>query len=494
MTRYLEDTAIQTRDPECVPGPAEAAALAVDYPVIPLHREFLADTVTPVTLFAQLCGSDEPGFLLEGVPTSGESGRYSYIGYRPKLLEIDSEDPLTTVWELIDRSIAPVPGLPPFHGGVVGYLGYETARHFENLPVAEEPAPNLPESAFLLTDDLVVVDHATRKLLLVTLHRPNQESYTEAVRRIDLMQSGLRTTVLPGPEDGPVPTTDPDSDPADLDEWRSNFSREEYERRVRRAREYIAAGDAFQIVLSQRFSKPLRADPIDVYRQLRATNPSPYLYHVSLGNGRHIIGASPELLVKNEGGRVQTRPLAGTRRRDPDAKDDLVLENELLDDEKEKAEHVMLVDLGRNDLGRVSQTGSVRVDRLMEVERFSHVMHLSSTVSGRLTSDADALDALRATFPAGTLSGAPKIRAMEIISELERQRRGVYGGAIGCFSHGGNADLAIALRTLVVADGMVHVQAGAGVVVDSDPTAEYQETLHKARALFAAVRRAEAMS
>ncbi|WP_415840829.1 anthranilate synthase component I family protein, partial [Nocardiopsis rhodophaea] len=276
--------------------------------------------------------------------------------------------------------------------------------------------------------------------------------------------------------------------------WRPNTTRAEFTERVRRAREYILAGDAFQVVLSQRFSKPLRARPIDVYRHLRAVNPSPYMYQLNLGGGRHVIGASPELLVQTEGRRVRTRPLAGTRPRGGDTASDLALERELRADDKERAEHVMLVDLGRNDIGRVCAPGTVRPERFCEVERFSHVMHLSSTVVGDLAADADCLDALRSAFPAGTLSGAPKIRAMEIIAELEAERRGVYGGALGHIGFGGDADLAIALRTLVVADGEVHAQSGAGVVADSDPEAEYAETLHKAGAMFTAVHNAEVRS
>lgn len=493
MTLYLDDIEIDSRVSRCTPSADEAGELAEQYAVIPVYREFLADTVTPVMLFAQLCGPQDPGFLLESVPVSGDVARYSYIGHHPRLIIPEPGDPLAALGELVDQKIAPVPGLPPFHGGVVGYLGYESARHFEELPVAEGPAPGLPESAFLAADDLVVFDHAMRRLLLVTLHRPARENYADAVARIDHMQNELYATVMSDVA-GPVPGYEIDTAGHDLSDWRANVTQAEYEKRVQQAREYIAAGEAFQIVLSQRFSKPLRAQPLDLYRQLRATNPSPYMYHVSLGGSRHIIGASPELLVKADGGRVETRPLAGTRRRGIDATDDLALERELLADEKERAEHVMLVDLGRNDLGRVTEPGSVHVDKFMEVERFSHVMHLSSTVSGELMEGASVLDALRAAFPAGTLSGAPKIRAMEIIAELETQRRGIYGGALGHIGFGGSADLAIALRTLVVADGAVHVQAGAGVVADSDPTAEYQETLHKAGALFTAVRRAEAMS
>ncbi|CAM5281402.1 Anthranilate synthase component 1 OS=Streptomyces rochei OX=1928 GN=G3I25_21885 PE=3 SV=1 [Streptomyces rochei] len=474
-----------------VPDRSTAAALAREHDVIPLHQEFLDDAVSPVTAFSQLCGPDEAGFLLESVPVSGGVARYSYVGHRPVPLDLPGGDPLTALRAFLARSAAPVHGLPPFHGGIVGYLGYEAARHFEELPLAAGEPPGLPESAFLAADDLVVFDHATRRILLMTLYRPALESYDDAVARITHLNRRLRDADRPAGFAG-RPLADTAAAGTDTDGWTANLTEAQFTDRVARAREHIAAGDAFQIVLSRRLSRPLRAAPLDLYRHLRATNPSPYMYHLSLGGGRHIIGASPELLVKATGRTVRTRPLAGTRPRHPDPEEDLRLERELLADEKERAEHVMLVDLGRNDLGRVTEPGTVRVERLMRVERFSHVMHLSSTVAGRLAPGRDALDALRSAFPAGTLSGAPKIRAMEIIAELEPERRGVYGGALGFVGADGLTDFAIALRTMVVADGQVHVQAGAGIVADSDPAAEFRETLHKSRAMLTAVRRAEA--
>ncbi|MEV8451719.1 anthranilate synthase component I family protein [Streptomyces sp. NPDC052095] len=477
--------------PATVPDRATTAALGRTHEVVPLRQEFLTDTLTPVAAFALLCGSDEPGFLLESVPVSGGFARYSYVGHRPVPLDLPDGDPLAALEARLAASEAPVAGLPPFHGGVVGYLGYESVRHFEQLPVAAGPPPGLPESAFLAADDLIVFDHAAQRVLLMTLHRPAAEEYEEAVERIERMGRRLREPI-PGPRFSgrPILPAGPAADPTAG--WTANLTEEAFRSSVERAKEYIAAGDAFQIVLSRQLSRPLRAEPLDLYRHLRATNPSPYMYHLSLGAGRHVIGASPELLVKAEGRRVETRPLAGTRPRHPDPETDLDLEYELLADEKERAEHVMLVDLGRNDLGRVTETGSVTVDEIMRVERFSHVMHLSSTVSGRLAEGRTVLDALRSTFPAGTLSGAPKIRAMEIIAELEPQQRGVYGGALGFAGHDGLADFAIVLRTMVVADGQVHVQAGAGIVADSDPGAEFRETLHKAGAVITAVNRAEA--
>ncbi|MGA4846173.1 anthranilate synthase component I family protein [Streptomyces sp. G5(2025)] len=497
MTTYpTEEVAAQLAEAAraTVPDRSAAAELAQKYDVIPLHQEFLADVISPVTAFSQLCGPDEAGFLLESVPVSGGVARYSYVGHRPVPIDLPDGDPLAALEPMLAVSVAPVHGRPPFPGGVVGYLGYETSRHFEELPVPAGAPPGLPESAFLAADDLVVFDHATRRVLLMTLHRPARESYDDAVGRIVHLGDRLRDAAAPAGFTGrPLMDTVP-ADEDLMDGWTPNLTEAEFTDRVARAREHIMAGDAFQIVLSRRLSRPLRADPLDLYRHLRATNPSPYMYHLSLGGGRHIIGASPELLVKSEGRRVRTRPLAGTRPRHPDPATDLDLERELLADEKECAEHVMLVDLGRNDLGRVTEPGTVQVEQLMQVERFSHVMHLSSTVSGRLAPGRSALDALRSAFPAGTLSGAPKIRAMEIIAELEPQQRGVYGGALGLVGFDGLTDFAIALRTLVVADGQVHVQSGAGIVADSDAASEYRETLHKARAMITAVRRAEAQA
>lgn len=476
-----------TADP--VPGRVKADELARRYRMVPVYREFPADALTPVTAFARLCGPGDTGFLLESVPIGGDVGRYSYLGYRPRPVELPGGDPLPVLARTAAERTAPVGGLPPFHGGVVGYLGWEAVRHFERLPRAAGPAPGVPESAFLAAEDLVVFDHATRTLVLLTLYRGDRESYDDALRRLEEMRRRLRAAP-PAGLPGVAHPARPDG-PGRNDGWTSNVTREEFERRVRRAQEYITAGDAFQIVLSQRFTRPLRVSPLHIYGHLRAVDPSPYMYHVSLGAGRHVIGASPELLMRTDGRTVRTRPLTGTRVRGPDRAADLAMERDLLAGGKERAEHAMLVDLGRNSIGRVCRPGTVRVERLMEVERFPHVMHLSSTVAGELAPDAGALDALRSAFPAGTHSGVPKIRAMGIIAELEADRRGVYGGALGRVGFGDTTDFAIGLRTVVIADGLVHVQAGTGVVAGSDPTAEYLETLHKANAMFAAVCGAE---
>jgi anthranilate synthase component 1 len=467
----------------CSPSAEEARALGRDHDLVPVWRDQLADLMTPVRAFRLLCPESEPGFLLESVEGGERLARYSFIGYRPQPVDLGAGDPLAVLAAAQHERPASMPGLPRFIGGLVGYLGYETSRHFERLPLAEGAPPPFPESAFLRAENLAVFDHVTGRLKLLTLHRPRHEPYEAAVARIESMAEALNG-------DDPAPAAKPQ---VNGQSWTSNVTRGAFEAMVDAAREHILAGQVFQVVLAQRFSKPLGARPFDVYRCLRALNPSPYMFHLSLGEGRHLVGTSPEVLVRVEGSRVVTRPLAGTRRRSTDPARDMELEQELLRDEKERAEHVMLVDLGRNDVGRVAAPGSVRVERLMEVERYSHVMHISSTVSGELAPGRTSLDALRAAFPAGTVSGAPKIRAMEIIAELEPDRRGSYAGALGYVGFDGNLDMAITLRTIAIAGGVAYIQAGAGVVADSRPEREYEETLEKAGAMFAAVEQAEAM-
>jgi len=464
------------------PTREESRALAKDHALIPVYREVLADMLTPVRAYTLLCPPGSPGFLLESVEGGERLARYSFIGFQPRSLDLGDGDPLPALRSVAAESTAPVPGVPRFHGGAVGYLGYETARHFERLPLAQGAAPPMPESAFLRAEDLAVFDHVTRRLKLLTIHRPEREDYDAAVGRIDEMEKRLASDQVSTPRSG-----------ADGEPWKSNMSPGQFHAMVDAAKEHILAGDAFQIVVSQRFRKPLAASPFDVYRCLRAINPSPYMFFLALGGDRHVVGTSPEKLVQVEGRHVETRPLAGTRRRGADPAEDASLERELLSDLKERAEHVMLVDLGRNDVGRVARPGTVKVDRLMEVERYSHVMHISSTVSGELREGCTSLDALRAAFPAGTVSGAPKIRAMEVIADLEPEQRGVYAGSLGYVSFGGNLDMAITLRTIVVTGGIAYVQAGAGVVADSRPEREFDETLEKAGAMFKAIEMAEAM-
>jgi len=467
---------------ECTPTRDEARVLAKDHALIPVYREVLADMLTPVRAYSLLCPPGSPGFLLESVEGGERLARYSFIGFEPKPLELGRGDPLDALRSVAAEATAAVKGIPRFHGGAVGYLGYETARHFERLPAAQGAPPPMPESAFLRAEDLAVFDHVTRRLKLLTIHRPDREDYDAALGRIDEMEKRLASDQVGTFQRG-----------TDGVRWESNVTPGQFHAMVDAAKEHILAGDAFQVVVSQRFRKQLEASPFDVYRCLRAINPSPYMYYLSLGGDRHVVGTSPEKLVQVEGRRVETRPLAGTRRRGADPAEDDRLEKELLADLKERAEHVMLVDLGRNDVGRVARPGTVKVDRLMEVERYSHVMHISSTVSGELRDGFTSIDALRAAFPAGTVSGAPKIRAMEVIAELEPDQRGVYAGSLGYVSFGGNLDMAITLRTVVVANGVAYVQAGAGVVADSRPEREFEETLEKAGAMFKAIEMAEAM-
>ncbi|TMD06898.1 MAG: anthranilate synthase component I family protein [Chloroflexi bacterium] len=465
------------------PSQEEARELASRYPLVPIYRDLLADMLTPVRAYSLLCPPGSTGFLLESVEGGERLARYSFIGYRPQPFEVNGGDPLEALRTVAATPVAPLPGLPRFQGGVVGYLGYETARHFERLPAAAGPPPPMAESAFLKAETLAVFDHVTHRLRLLTLHRPETESYAAACGRLDEMERHLNAAPAEA-------TAKPHVNGAG---WRSNLSEGAYCAMVDAAREEILAGEAFQVVLSQRFRKPLGARPLDVYRCLRALNPSPYMYYLNVGDGSHVVGTSPEVLVQVEDGRIRTRPLAGTRPRGRTPAEDADLERELLADPKERAEHVMLVDLGRNDVGRVAEVGTVSVERLMEVERYSHVMHISSTVTGRLAAGQTSLDALRAAFPAGTVSGAPKIRAMEIIAGLEPDRRGPYSGCLGYVGFGGNLDMAITLRTIFIAGGDAYVQAGAGIVADSEPQREYQETLAKASVLFAAIEQAEAM-
>ncbi len=487
--------------------------------LLPVSCELFADLETPVSVYLKVAGGPYT-FLLESVEGGERIARYSFVGLDPYLVmtmrgrcatlawrsgpkagtseNVPCDDPLRLIEAELSRSkLVKLPGMPRFHGGAVGYLGYETVACFERLPVPEADPLGLPESVFCFTETMIVFDHLRRSLRIISHVRLDdafEANYQRAVETIEHLRSRLQDAALPVP---PAPLAAPglaNGEPGAAAFGRVPFltSQPRFEAMVERAKEYIQAGDIFQVVLSQRFARPMQTQPFSVYRALRAVNPSPYLYYLDLGDLK-VVGASPELLVRVEDGEVMIRPLAGTRPRGKDEAADLALERELRADEKERAEHLMLVDLGRNDVGRVAEAGSVRVTEFMEVERYSHVMHLMSHVTGRLRSDLTPYDALRAAFPAGTLSGAPKVRAMEIIAELEGERRGVYGGAVGYFSHSGNLDMAIGLRTLVLKDGMAYGQAGAGIVADSVPTTEYEETAHKAGALVRALERAEAL-
>lgn len=472
--------------------------------LIPVYREVVADLETPVSAYLKI--AREPhSFLLESVEGGERLARYSFMGTEPyKVVRTGAgqpegaQDPLVLVQEELNRFIpVEIQGLPRFVGGAVGFLAYETVHYFEpRVPIPEKDPHGLPEALFMLTDALLVFDHLKHRIQIVA-HAflgddadPDAE-YRKAVSRIDelverlaqpLRKANTLATVKEGDSGrkaGKVPVG-PDS----------NKSIAEYHAMVNRSKDYIVAGDIIQVVPSQRLEVPVETDAFDLYRSLRAVNPSPYMYFLHLDDF-DIVGASPEMLVRVEDKLVDTHPIAGTRRRGADKAEDDALEEELKADEKERAEHIMLLDLGRNDIGRVSKPGSVRVPQMLEVERYSHVMHLVSHVSGDLRDDMNCFDALRACFPAGTVSGAPKIRAMEIIAELEGERRGSYAGAVGYFSFSGNMDTAIAIRTMVVKGGIAYLQAGGGVVHDSQPELERLESLQKAGALLLAIEEAE---
>ena len=492
----------------CVPTKEAFARLAGDgCNLIPVFREVAADLETPVSAYLKITGGEErTSFLLESVEGGERVARFSFMGTEPYRVlrtgpgEPDGDgDPLIAVEaELARFHPARVDGLPRFVGGAVGYLAYEAVRHFEpRASTAATASPELPESVFLFTDSLLVFDHVRRCIQVIATARvdadgPADEAYERAVQRVDELAERL-SRPLP-PQARPGSGADAAQSVGVSDAERLEFSNKtpgEYHRMVERAKEYIVAGDIIQAVPSQRVEVPVTSSAFDLYRALREVNPSPYMYLLQL-DGFAIVGASPEMLARTEDGLVETHPIAGTRRRGRDKAEDAELERELLADEKEIAEHVMLLDLGRNDIGRVSKPGTVEVTQKLEVERYSHVMHIVSHVTGRLREDKSAFDALRACFPAGTVSGAPKIRAMQIIAELEGERRGVYAGAVGYFSFSGNMDTAIAIRTMVVKDGKAYLQAGGGVVFDSDPESERMESFHKMNALLRAIAQAEA--
>ena len=474
---------------------------AEGYNRIPLVLETFADLDTPLSVYLKLANQPYT-YLLESVVGGERFGRYSFIGLAARTrLEVRgnecsefaqatlqdctrAEDPLRFVQQYQARFKAALrPGLPRFCGGLVGYFGYDTVRYIERrLARNEKPDPlGVPDILLLLSQELAIVDNLTGKLTLVVYADPAQQgAYRAARNRLGELLEKLR-----------APVTIPVSAPVASEPAVSGFGEVAYLSAVERAKRYIFDGDIMQVVPSQRMSKRLGATPLALYRALRTINPSPYMFYFDFG-GFHVVGASPEILVRLEGDAVTVRPIAGTRRRGKSPEEDAALGEELLADAKERAEHIMLVDLGRNDVGRVAQTGSVRVTEQMVIERYSHVMHIVSNVEGRLKPGLSAIDVLRATFPAGTVSGAPKVRAMEIIDELEPVKRGIYAGAVGYLGFNGDMDVAIALRTAVVKDGMLHVQAGGGVVADSVPQAEWQETQSKAQALLRAAEMAEA--
>jgi len=457
--------------------------------LVPVCRDIQADLETPVSAYLKIARGNY-SFLLESVEGGERLARYSFIGTEPLLiLRTGKENPVDPL-NMVEKKLAQfrpvaIANLPRFHGGMVGYLSYEVARYFERLPCPVQDPQGLPESVMMLADTLLVFDHVTHKIKVVShahLDGDVDIAYREATCKIDDLVNRLEQ---------PMHSEALKNAPPGKSEVSSNFSQAEFEAVVSKAKEYIYAGDIIQAVLSQRLVRRTDANPFAIYRALRSINPSPYMYYLHLGDF-YIAGASPELLVRVEDGIVSTHPIAGTRRRGKDAAEDLDLEEELKNDEKERAEHIMLVDLGRNDIGRISEPGTVEVIQLMDVERYSHVMHLVSHVQGKLRSGLSQFDALRSCFPAGTVSGAPKIRAMEIIADLEKEKRGPYAGAVGYFDFSGNLDTAIAIRTIVIKNNIAYIQAGAGIVADSIPEREYQESLNKAQALLAAIDQAEA--
>lgn len=470
--------------------------------IIPVYKETLADVDTPVSAFLKL--RDRPAFLLESVEGGEKWARYSFLGAKPSRVikargrRVEIIDGAGTVSREVDDPIAllremmagyravQVEGLPRFFGGLVGYVGYEMVRFMEDLPDMGREGIDVPDMFLMLTDTMLVFDSLKQKIKVVcNVHlegRDPEDAYREALGKIDGLIERLRDPVGTGKMRDEAP-------PAG--QFVSTFGPEEaFEGAVERAKEYVRAGDVVQVVISQRFQRDASVEPFSIYRALRVINPSPYMYYLDTGDAQ-LVGSSPEILVRLEGRKITLRPIAGTRKRGGSEDEDSLLEKELREDPKEVAEHIMLVDLGRNDVGRVAETGSVAVTELMGIERYSHVMHIVSNVEGTLREGLDSFDVLRACFPAGTVTGAPKVRAMEIIEELEPVRRGPYAGAVGYFSYSGNMDTCITIRTLIIKGGKVHVQAGAGIVADSQPDKEYTETMNKAMGMMKAVDLAE---
>lgn len=483
----------------------EFRALAAEGNLIPLYREILADYETPVSAFAKI-DHGPTAYLLESVAGGENWARYSFLGSGSsavireekgdlvlirgkKNLRIQSRgNPLERLRELMEeyRPVT-VPGLPRFVGGAVGYFSYDMVRTFEDLPALRKDSLGMPDFAFLLTDTLLIFDNVSQKIKVVanaylesTKERDIRDAYRHATARIEKMIARLKRPVRqPRQRRRRKPIT-----------FTSNMNKADFEKMVTRTKEYIRSGDIVQAVLSQRWETQIHTTPFQLYRALRVINPSPYMYYLRVA-GVELVGSSPETLVRCEDGQISLRPIAGTRRRGQTPEEDQDLARQLLADEKERAEHVMLVDLGRNDVGRVAARGSVKVESLMQVERYSHVMHIVSQVTGQLEKGKSVYDVMRACFPAGTVSGAPKIRAMEIIEELEPTRRGPYAGAVGYFGFSGNMDMCINIRTVVIKGRQAYIQAGAGIVADSNPEHEYEETCNKARAMMKAIELAE---
>lgn len=524
-TLFAEPDTLKTMRPS-LPDRAHFLRLARTHSLVPLYRTLTADLETPVSAFLRLAAAEPECFILESVEGGEHLGRYTYIGTRPSRRIVSHGDQIEItehgrtrkitgdVFALLRDALhghkpARVQGLPPFTAGAVGFLSYDVVRQIERLPQDTTDDLQLPDACLMFFDEVLAFDHVKKEILLIVTadlrrHKP-QAAYADALRRLDRLDHRLSQ---------PLPKINPKK-PAGKLKLNPRTKKSAFLRGVEQAKEYIAAGDIFQVVLSQRLDLEPGVDPFSIYRALRIVNPSPYMYFLRFGHKKlsredhnkkrkgsreaaaneiiettHIVGSSPELLVRVEGRRIEYRPIAGTRPRGTTEEADLAAEHEMSSDEKERAEHVMLVDLGRNDVGRVSEYGTVSVTNLMHVERYSHVMHLVSDIEGRLKPELSAVDALRSCFPAGTLSGAPKIRAMEIIEELEPTRRGIYGGTVLYADYSGNLTSCIAIRTLLVEGKKGYIQAGAGIVADSIPESEYQESLNKARAVVRAVERA----
>jgi anthranilate synthase component 1 len=482
--------------------------LAKQYRLVPIYRQLVGDTLTPVIAFRKIQDGDW-SFLCESVIGGERLGRYSFVGSGPFLIfqawgnrvrmapvsssnpgETHEADPLKLLEQILaEYRTPPMPGLPRFCGGAVGYAGYDTVRYVERLDQPPLDDRKLPDLCFALYDRMVIFDHINKTIAVVAhAHvdpRDPKRSYETACKRVDELVERLQQ------READLPLCDIAPIGAVQRRYQSNFTPADFEAAVEKAKEYIRAGDIFQVVLSQRYATQTTAEPFDIYRTLRVVNPSPFMFYLSLGPDLRLVGSSPEIMVRVEGDKVTIRPLAGTRKRGKTEDEDQRLADELIADPKERAEHIMLVDLGRNDVGRIATYGTVQLSDVMQVERYSHVMHICSNVTGRLEPGKSAFDALRSCLPAGTLSGAPKVRAMQIIDELEPHRRGPYGGAVGYIDFSGNMDTCIALRTMVIQGQTVYVQAGAGIVADSVPAAEREETENKAMGLLRALEIAE---
>lgn len=465
--------------------------------IVPVFRDILADTDTPVSAFMKIDNGGD-AFLLESVEGGEKWGRYSFLGTRPRMVvrstgnkveiiegasvKTETGNPIDIMRSIMSSyKVAHVEGAPRFNGGAIGYMGYDIIRHIERLPDTTPKELGLYDLFFIFTDTFLVFDNVEHRIKVVSNAHINEGDSIEAVygktvKKIDELINTLREGKL-------KPAKAPSFDAPQIS---SNFKREDFYRAVEKTKKYITEGDIIQAVISQRFSTPLLAEPFDLYRALRVVNPSPYMFFLRLGDVT-LAGSSPEILVRVDGNSVNVKPIAGTRKRGRDEEEDIALEKDLLADPKERAEHIMLVDLGRNDIGRVSRAGTVQVDELMTVERYSHVMHIVSNVCGLLKDGMGPFEAFKSCFPAGTLTGAPKVRAMEIIEELEPCKREVYGGSVGYLGYSGNMDMCIAIRTMVIKDGRINIQAGAGIVADSIPEKEYEETENKARGMMKAI-------